>query len=122
MPKNIYRQILDVDPGNAEALALSWRNCALQSGDSQAAVSLIERAIHEAPQAAPYYSNLGEAKRALGDVEAAITSYRRAIEVDPGFAMAHNNLGNILADVGRLEDAFSCYEAGGGAAAGRSRN
>lgn len=107
--QNIYRQILDVDPGNADALHYLGV-IAHQSGDSQAAVTLIQRAIQEAPQAAPYYSNLGEAQRALGDLDAAIASYRRAIEVDPGFAMAHNNLGNILADAGRLEDAFACYK------------
>ena len=107
--QNIYRQILDADPGNADALHFLGV-IAHQSGDSKSAIDLIQQAIQQVPDAAPYYSNLGEAQRGLGDIDGAIESYRRAIDIDPGFSMAHNNLGNILADASRLEEAKASYE------------
>ena len=107
--QSIYRQILDADPGNADALHFLGV-IALQTGDAKTAIDLIQQAIRQVPDAAPYYSNLGEAQRALGDLDGAIGSYRQAIEIDPDFPMAHNNLGNILADAGRLEEAQTCYE------------
>ena len=107
--QSVYRQILDADPKNADALHYLGV-IAHQSGNSKAAVGLIRQAIQEAPDDAPLYSNLGEAQRALGDLDGAIASYRQAVDIDPSFPMAHNNLGNILADAGRLEDAKVCYE------------
>ena len=107
--QSIYRQILDADPKNTDALHYLGV-IAHQTGDSKAAVDLIEQAIQEAPDDAPLYSNLGEAQRALGDLDGAIASYRQAVDIDPSFPMAHNNLGNTFADAGRLEEARACYE------------
>src|SRR3954471_14271860 len=73
----IYRQVLQAQPDHAEAMHLLGV-IALQCGNPQAGVELIERAIAAAPAMAGFYSNLGEGYRALGKLTEAERAYRKA--------------------------------------------
>ena len=106
--EGIYRQILGIQPANADALHLLGV-IASQVGQHESAVDLIRRAIHFDPEHAAANINLGNALRALGRMEEAAGAYRRAIHIQPDFAEAHNNLGATLKDQGQLDEAIGAY-------------
>ena len=91
----LYRQILAVEPGHADALHLLGV-VAHQVGRHDVAVELIREAIRLLPTAPAFFSNLGGAYEKLGRHEEAVTAFRRAIELNPDYPEAHNNLGNVL--------------------------
>ena len=106
--EQIYRQVLQVDPANADALHLLGL-VAHQSGQHVTAVELMQKAIVRQPNAAVCHNNLGEAYRALQRWSEAEASCRRAIELQPDFAAAHVNLGGVLKCQGQLAEAIACY-------------
>ena len=75
--EQIYRQILAVDPNQADAIHLLGV-IAFQSGNHQLAVQLNRRTIQLQGNAAFYHNNLGEAYRAMGQLAKATACYRRA--------------------------------------------
>ncbi len=105
----IYRQILRREPGNAEALHL-FGLLAHQSGDHEAAVESIARAVAVDPRSALYRFNLGVVLSAKGDLDGAIARYREALAVDPQFADASNNLGLVLQTQGKTAEAIECFD------------
>lgn len=105
----LYRYVLERQPDHSDALHFLGV-IAQQIGDPESALHLIQRAIRQSPELAPYHNNLGEAQRALGLIDEAAASYRRALELDPDFSTAHNNLANVLADAGAREEALAGYD------------
>ena len=104
--KNLYRNILAIEPGHADAHHLLGL-IARQSGNNEAAVKLISEAIRENPCEAAYHNNLGNALKDLGRLDDAVESYHAALAINPDFAAAHSNLGAALKGQGRLEDAVA---------------
>lgn len=104
----LYRQILQADPQHADAWHLLGV-IAHQVGKHGLAIQTIGRAIVLNPRSPHYYSNLGEAQRALNQFEAALDSYRRAIELEPNFVEAYSNLGIVLYSLERPEEARAAY-------------
>lgn len=104
----IYRAILDVTPNHAEALHLSGV-IFNQRGDNRSAVAFINRAIAANPAEAAYYSNLGNALKALGQGEDAVASYRKALSITPDFPDALNNMGVALKELARTEEAIASF-------------
>lgn len=107
--ESLYRQVLEAQPENANALHLLGV-IAYQQGKHEAAVEMIQRAIVLNPNAAEFYNNCGEAFRAMGRLDAAMECYQKAVALNPGFAMAHNNLGIAYHAQGSLDQARACYE------------
>jgi Tfp pilus assembly protein PilF len=103
-----YRQILAVDPNQADAIHLLGV-IAHQSGKHEIAIKYIRRAIGLAGSQAAFHCNLGAAHYALGRIPEAATCYRRALELMPDNAEAHNNLGLALHDLGRLDEAAAGF-------------
>lgn len=106
--KAAYREILNIQPSNADALNLLGV-VAHQGGRAEQAVELIGRALKLKPDVPLYYNNLGAALRALGHDERAANHYGRAVELEPNYAEAHNNLGNTLMDLDRPAEAARSY-------------
>src|SRR5438876_4197468 len=77
--EQIYRQILAVEPNDADALHLVGV-LALQAGMPVVAVEHITRAISVKENEAVFHYTLGEAYHALGNLNAAIACYRRTLE------------------------------------------
>lgn len=100
----IYRQILVIEPENADALHLLGM-VELSSGRAAAAVPLMERAIGLLPKSAHYHSNLANARRELGQFDAAEAGYRRALELGARLPEVHNNYGITLLQMGRDTEA-----------------
>jgi Tfp pilus assembly protein PilF len=95
--KAAYEQILAIQPRHIEALHLLGV-IALQTGNAQRAVQLIEKAIAIKPVHAEAYFNRGLALRQMGEPEAALASYEQAIKLDAHHAGAHFNRANLLKD------------------------
>ncbi len=104
----IYREILRVAPKHLDALHLLGL-VALQRGDHDAAVELIEKALAENPSIAEIHNSLGNALKAQGRLDAALESYRRAHALNPDLVGAYINLGAALLGQGQVDDAVSYF-------------
>ena len=104
--ESIYRQILKVDPQNADA----WHYLgvlAMQVGQFPAAVDSIRRAIAIHPSAPGFHSNLGSVLGAMGRYDEAVESFKAALKLDANHFDAHNNLGTALIKQGKFEEAVA---------------
>jgi tetratricopeptide (TPR) repeat protein len=106
--ERIYRRILAIDPRHADSLHLLGM-IAYQSGQSAAAVALIQEAIALSDGQAAYHSNLGTILESQGKLDEAAESYERALALQPELAEAHYNLGNVFHVQDKLEEAAACY-------------
>ncbi len=110
-----YRQILEQEPDQVDALSLLG-SALLQTGQPAAAVASIERAIAlsgadtaATAQHAPLFANLGSALHACGRADEAIASWHRGLALAPDLPELHSNLGNALQVRGELDAAVECY-------------
>jgi predicted O-linked N-acetylglucosamine transferase (SPINDLY family) len=106
----LYRQVLAVAPGHADALCLLG-TIAHQVGRHAAAVELIAGAIASNPNSPDYHNNLGEALRALGRFDDAIAAYHRGLALRPRCPQISGNLAAALTQVGRAAEAIAVGEA-----------
>jgi len=104
-----YRQFLEIEPRNADALHLLGV-IAYQAGRHQSSVDLIDQAIEINSNIASYHSNRGNALKQLKQLEAAVASYSKAIALKPDFAEAYYNRGNALEELKQSEAAVASYE------------
>jgi len=105
----LYRQILEKEPGHADALYLLGV-IAHQRKQYDSAVELLIKAIENNPSIAVYHHSLGNVFKDLGKFDAAIECYEKALRLRPDYAEVYNNLGNILKDLDRLDEAVECYQ------------
>lgn len=108
--EGLYKQILEADPSNADALHL-WGVLAHQRGLNEAAVELIRKAIAHNGGVPAYHNNLGNAFKALSLWAQAAQSYQRALQLKPDHVEAHYNLGIALQEQDRLEEAAAAYQS-----------
>ncbi|HEX4056465.1 MAG TPA: tetratricopeptide repeat-containing glycosyltransferase family protein [Tepidisphaeraceae bacterium] len=106
--EKIYRQVLDLQPDQPDALHLLGV-LVHQAGRTDLAIELIQRAIAINPNIADYHNNLGRALWGKGRLDEAIASLRRAIQLKPDLLEAHANLGIVLRDRGLLDEALDTY-------------
>jgi tetratricopeptide (TPR) repeat protein len=106
----LYQAVLDRAPDHADALHLLGvlRH---QQGRSDAAVTLIGKAVAVRPGAAVFHANLAEAYRALGQFERAAGCCRTALQLHRDYPEARINLGLALQALGRLDDAVAQFRA-----------
>jgi tetratricopeptide (TPR) repeat protein len=107
----IYKQLLGIDPKNADALHLLGV-IALQTGHHKNAVDKIGQAIEINPNVASYYSNQGIALKELKQFDTAVASYDKAIALKPDFADAYSNRGVAMHELKQFDAAVaSCDKA-----------
>ena len=104
----IYKQVLDTDPANGDALHLLGL-VSHQSGQSTTAIALIKRALKISPDHPDFLRNLANILRESGKFEEAIQVCRRIIELHSGSAEVYNNLGISLYKLNLLEEAVTAY-------------
>jgi len=105
----IYREILALDPRNAEALRLLGV-IARQEGRIGQAVELIQRSIEIDPTRAEAHHNFGDALRSQGKPDEAIAAYSKAIDLRPDWAEAHGALGTAFREQGNLNAAIEEFK------------
>lgn len=99
----LYRQTLETDPNNVEALHYLGLIC-MEYGRYDVARDLINRAKRESTDANLAY-NLGLCHQQLGQIGEAMALYKEALTLAPHLALAHNNLGVCLQQQGNYDDA-----------------
>jgi protein O-GlcNAc transferase len=106
--ETVYRQILQFEPEQADALYFLGR-IAHQSGRWDEAVAFSKRAIAADPSESTFAHSLAESLRAQGKLSEAVEWYCAALRLKPDYALAHSNLASALAalgEVGRAESSF----------------
>jgi protein O-GlcNAc transferase len=107
--EEIYRQILQFQPLNSDALHLLGV-VAMQKGDNPSAVESIHRAIQIQPHHPIYLNNLGNALRQQGRYLDAVGCYQEAIARKPDLAEAYINMGIAYHCLGRYDQAIATYQ------------
>ena len=105
-----YRRVLELDPGNAAALA-HLAVFERGRGNLEAARALLARAVESAPDDASARGNLANLLQELGRLPEALSQYREALRLDPAHLSARYNLGKALQRLGEFEPAVECFEA-----------
>ncbi len=103
-----YRQILQVDPNNVNALHLLGL-IALHVGKLDSAVDLISQAVRIKPDFAEAHGNLGIALQQRGQLAEATASWRYALSVNPNYVGAYYHLGAALYEQGKFEEAVATW-------------
>ena len=106
--KALYRKILKLDPGNADALHMLGL-LLHQQNDHETAIRLFNQAIEHGPESTEVYTNLGSALQSCNRVDEAIAAFRQAIKINPDYVLAHNNLGNALREAGENNEAIASF-------------
>jgi tetratricopeptide (TPR) repeat protein len=102
--EDLYRFVLDNDPGNADATNLLGV-LASDQGYHEEAVELIGQAIERQPDNPYYLFSLGNAFLCQDLFEDAEHCYRQSLDLDPNQGVANQNLAVVLRDQGKFEDA-----------------
>lgn len=104
----LWRDTVTKRPANA--LAREMHAQALErAGDTAAAITEREVALHIFPGFAVAHCNLGDTLSRLGRINEAIPHYEAALRDKPNYADAHNGLGSALAQAGRLPEAVDHF-------------
>jgi tetratricopeptide (TPR) repeat protein len=82
---------------------------ALKSGDAQAAVRLISKALEFDPSNYRYYNDRGVAHKKGGDLEKALADYSRALDIRPDYTNALNNRGVVFLQTGDFDKAIQDF-------------
>jgi tetratricopeptide (TPR) repeat protein len=106
--ETIYRLLLEKAAEHPDLLHLLGV-IAHQTGHSQEALPLIDRAIAHNGAVADYHNNRGLVLLRLGRDGEALAGFDRAISLHGDFADAHSNRGNALQQMDRLEEAEAAY-------------
>ncbi|MGY9006960.1 MAG: tetratricopeptide repeat protein, partial [Alphaproteobacteria bacterium] len=91
----LYRQTLDLDPTNADALHLL--GLVTLTRDPVEATQLIAKALKKVPKNILFLSNLAKAQNAAGENSKAVNTLKRVIKLDPKNDAAMNSLGVLYA-------------------------
>ncbi|MFV3126454.1 tetratricopeptide repeat protein [Niveispirillum sp. KHB5.9] len=94
-----YRQLLESDPANADALHLLGLT-ERQAGRLDQGLALVRHALTHAPDKVEARLNLGNMLAAKGDAEAAQAQWRAVLALDPSYAAAWHALGAASAGHG----------------------
>lgn len=104
-----YRQILEIDSQNGDALHLLGV-LAQELGELDTAVDLITTAIGKNFSAAHYHHNLGNTYLRQNQPLKALDCYRQALLLRPAYPEALIEMGNALVRLQRLGDAEDAYQ------------
>jgi len=102
--------VLRTDPDHFDAYHLRGL-IALESGDMDRGIELIERSLAINANQPLAHSNLGNAFLSAGKPQCALDSLDRALRLKSDLQIAHYNRGNALKALERLEEAVASYEA-----------
>jgi protein O-GlcNAc transferase len=107
--QKLCREVLIADADNIEALHFLGIT-EHQSGQHEAAIAHLRRAIQLNGHIPDLHFNLGAILQSVGRLEDAALNYAEAIKLKPDSAEAHFELGNSFALRGRLAEAVVHYQ------------
>jgi protein O-GlcNAc transferase len=107
--EQLYRQILQADPGHADAWCFLGAACQSQGKIAEAEANF-RKAVQLLPTHPSAQNCLGILLAEQGKFDEAAASFQKLIAMRPGEADTHNNLGIVRARQGRWREAVECYE------------
>lgn len=105
----IYRQVLEVNPQQPDALHFLGV-LMHQKGEGEQAADLIQRAISINPGHPDFHNNLGNVLKEMGRKKEAAEAYQACLELSPDNTNALSNLGAVLRDEKRYEEALETLQ------------
>ncbi len=105
----MFREVLERQPGHAEALVGLCRSL-LESHDADGAVAQLDRGLLHNPSVARLHMLRGLLNQKRGRMADAQADLRRAIEIDPSDATAYLNMGAFLSKTDRFIEAILFLE------------
>jgi CelD/BcsL family acetyltransferase involved in cellulose biosynthesis len=105
-----FRQVLDVEPANADALN-GLGQITQKRGEHAVAVKLFRTLLGVAPATPKAWFRLGRSLQALSEFSAAATAYCEGIDRQPAIAGAYSDLGKILLELVLVDDAIAAFDA-----------
>lgn len=108
LAEQLYREVLQHDPGQVDALHLLGV-VYLHLQQFEKAIDFITRAICQNDGIGSFFSNRGAACKGLGRLDDAIRNYERARELEPENAAFVYNLAITLTLAGEQEQAIQAY-------------
>src|SRR5688572_53333 len=104
-----YQKVLDLEPGNADALRSKGflYRC---TGRFDEAIQLTKKSISFDPIKAATYFNFGQLLYHSNHLEEAIASYKKVLELHPQFPRAHIFLGKVYLLQGKVQMALAEME------------
>jgi Flp pilus assembly protein TadD len=102
--EQVYRNILDVQPDQPDALYLLGTVCHRQ-GKLDDAVQHLLMAVSVRPDFSEAHNNLGVVMATMGHRLDAVKHFRHVVRLKPNDPDASNNLGNALREQGELDEA-----------------
>lgn len=105
--ESIYKQVLEADPCNPDALHLLGL-IFNSNKDFNNAKNYIEKAISISPSL-NYYVSLAKVYTCQNNIAEAINCYKTILSLKPDFVEVYNTLGNLLSDLNRTDEATECY-------------
>jgi tetratricopeptide (TPR) repeat protein len=106
--EKLYRQVLQAEPGNTDALGYLG-SLQLSQGKFAEAAASFQQVLRLRPDSAEIHNDLGVAVAQQGKSEEATASFRKALRLRPQYPEAHNNLGIVLGQRGQLPEAAGHY-------------
>lgn len=100
--ETLYRQVLEMDPDNSEALHLMGV-LASSVGDSERAIQLLEKSIFINPTDPIYHTNLASILLKQGRTEQAIRHFHEALKLNKNYPEAHFGMAKALQDRNGLQ-------------------
>ncbi|MDE2461085.1 MAG: aspartyl/asparaginyl beta-hydroxylase domain-containing protein [Gammaproteobacteria bacterium] len=107
----LYAQLLQRDPGHAEALSYLGTQ-AMAAGDLTRSLELYQRAVAAHPEDAALFKNLALAQRACGALPEALATLDAALRLQPEYPVVHLHKGMVLEQLGRRGQALNSFLAG----------
>jgi Tfp pilus assembly protein PilF len=101
-------QVLEADPGHADAMHLMAALCVRES-QPDLAIEWICRAIRQDTKPL-YISNLGSILQSQHRFDEALHAFDKAIQLDPSDVQTWKKLAGVLVDLKRPADASLCYQ------------
>lgn len=106
----LYRQILQQDPANVDALQSLIAICLQSHVRLASAEQLLAQLIQACPQDPGYLLHHANVLVRLGRLDDAINRFQQYIQLQPGQAVAHYNFALILKQAGEYESAIAEYQ------------
>lgn len=107
--EQLYRQILETAPQNADVLNLLGL-IAQAKGLHSEAVNYFYRAADFAPQHFPIFFNLGISLAASGHLVEAAEAYKKSLKLKPDLKEAYFSLGNVYWQLNRKDEAAAAFQ------------
>ena len=102
--EQMYKQVLAIDPENAEAMQL-WGHIAEATRNYHAAAELMRRSLALEPSQAEVWVSYAKLLTDIREDDQAVKALEAAIHLRPDYAHAHFNLGVAMISTGRPEEA-----------------